>query len=161
MAEEKFTIRRAGAGDWEPVAALLAELGRPAVLGGDLWNQHREAFGGYLGRPNVVGLVAERAGRILGFVDMEYRTRLNFLRPQAWIPDLVVTEAARGQGIGAALLARCEELARDRGCFAMSLESASWRAGSHDFYRHVGWNESGKSFTKNLTGEQWPPAPRP
>jgi GNAT superfamily N-acetyltransferase len=161
MADDGFTLRRATSRDWEPVAALLAELGRPAVLGGDLWDQHREAFSHYLERPNVVALVAEREAMILGFVDMEYRTRLNFLRPQAWIPDMIVTEAARGQGIGAALLARCEELARDRGCFSLSLESASGRAGAHEFYKHEGWNDSGKSFTKNLTGEQWPPAARP
>ena len=90
---------------------------------------------------------------------MEFRQRLNFPAPQAWIPDIVVAESARGTGVGRALLARAEEIARERGCWGMSLESASWRTGSHAFYERVGWADSGKSFTRNLSGQRWPPPP--
>jgi GNAT superfamily N-acetyltransferase len=60
--------------------------------------------------------------------------RLNFTTPQAWIPDLIVSEARRSRGAGAALLARCEELARGRNCWSLSLESANWRDRAHAFY---------------------------
>ncbi len=80
--------------------------------------------------------------------------------PEAWIPDLVVAESARSRGVGAALLARAEELARDRGCFAMSLESASWRTRAHAFYVRQHWIESGKSFARLLAEGTWPPQPR-
>jgi GNAT superfamily N-acetyltransferase len=153
-------IREARRDDWLAVAALLAELGRPDVLAEADADAHREAFEEYLARPDSVALVAEEDGRIVGFVDMEYRSRLNFSSPQAWIPDLVVTERARSQGTGKALLAACEERARTHGCFALSLESASWRERAHAFYEREGMQHVSASFAKLLREGEWPPAPR-
>src|SRR5437667_10513833 len=102
-------IREARSDDWLAVAALLAELGRPDVLAESDADPHREAYEEYLARPDTVALVAEDDGRVVGFVDMEYRSRLNFSSPQAWIPDLIVTDRARSRGAGKALLAACEE----------------------------------------------------
>jgi GNAT superfamily N-acetyltransferase len=155
------TVREARAEDWSPVAALLAELGRPQALGTGHEPVLREVFERYLSRPDVVALVAEVDGAVVGFVDIEFRTRLNFEDPQAWIPDLVVAESARSRGAGHALLARAEELAGERGCWGMTLESATWRTRAHAFYLREGWEESGKSFTKALGDTPWPPAPPP
>jgi GNAT superfamily N-acetyltransferase len=155
------TIREARDGDWEKVAALLAELGRPQALGTGDEPVLREVFERYLSRPDVVALVAEVDGAVVGFVDLEFRTRLNFEEPQAWIPDLVVAEAERSRGAGHDLLARAEELARERGCWGMTLESATWRTRAHAFYLREGWKDSGRSFTKALGDTPWPPAPRP
>jgi GNAT superfamily N-acetyltransferase len=103
--------------------------------------------------------VAEEDDRVVGFCDLLFLPRLNFTGPQAWIPDLVVSEDARGHGIGAALLARAEGVARDRGCWSVFLTSANWRTRSHGFYRREGWDQSGQYFSKSLTGEPWPPPP--
>lgn len=157
----RMEIREARADDWPAVARLLAELGRPEVLGQPDEATHRQRYESYLARENTVALVADLDGQVVGFLDMEFRERLNFARPQAWIPDLVVSEASRSRGVGSALLARAEELARERDCFAVSLESASWRTRSHAFYQREGFPQTAKSFSKNLTGELWPPAPRP
>jgi len=156
------TVRHATADDWLAVEALLAELGRPDVRGGADEEAAREVFLGYLGRDDAVALVAEDGGRVVGFVDMEYRVRLNFTTPQAWVPDLIVTEDGRSRGAGAALLERCEELARERGCWSISLESANWRDRAHAFYRREGWEDLAKSFSKSLSaaGLHWPPRPR-
>lgn len=153
-------VRDATAEDWPAVAALLAELGRPDVRGGDDEREHERAFAAYLERAGTVALVADDGGEIVGFVDLELRQRLNFLTPQAWIPDLVVAERARGRGVGRALLDEAERWARAAGCWGMTLESASWRTGSHAFYERVGWTDSGKSFTRPLADIEWPPAPR-
>ena len=67
---------------------------------------------------------------------MEFRQRLGHPRPQAWVNDLVVTESARGRGVGAALLDEAEGLALKRGCFRMSLETSEWREDTHRFYGH-------------------------
>ena len=158
-APREVRVRDATADDWPAVAALLAELGRPQALGTEDEAVLREVFLAYLHRPDVRALVAEVGGRVVGFCDLEYRTRLNFDRPQAWIPDLVVAEAERSRGVGRALLGRAEELARERGCWGMSLESATWRADAHRFYVREGWTDSGRAFTRSLTGEPWPPPP--
>lgn len=153
-------IREANADDWPEVAALLAELGRPDVRGSDEEEAARELFVTYLGRPDSVALVAEDGERVVGFLDIEYRARLNFTTPQAWIPDLIVGEGSRSGGVGRALLERAEELAREHGCWSMSLESATWRDRAHAFYVREGWTDSGKAFTKVLADVTWPPVPR-
>jgi GNAT superfamily N-acetyltransferase len=153
-------IREGRPEDWPAVADLLAQLGRPDVRGTGEEPAAREVFEGYLERPDAVLLLAEVDERVVGLLDMEYRVRLNFTVPQAWIPDLVVAEDSRSAGVGRALLARAEELARERGCWGMELESATWRDRAHAFYVREGWNDAGKSFSKLLAeGLTWPPAP--
>jgi ribosomal protein S18 acetylase RimI-like enzyme len=153
-------VREARPDDWLAVAALLAELGRPDVLAEADTDRHQEAFEEYLARPDTVALVAEGEGGVVGFVDMEYRSRLNFASPQAWIPDLIVAKRARSLGAGKALLAACEERARTRGCFALSLESANWRDRAHAFYEREGMEHVSASFAKVLQEGEWPPPPR-
>jgi GNAT superfamily N-acetyltransferase len=154
-------IRGARAEDWPAVAVLLAQLGRPDVRGTADEHPAREVFERYLERSDVAVLVAEEDGRVVGFLDMEYRARLNFTAPQAWIPDLVVHDDSRSGGVGHALMVRAEELARKRGCWGMSLESATWRERAHAFYVREGWKDTGRSFTKVLAaGLNWPPPPR-
>ncbi|HVL90984.1 MAG TPA: GNAT family N-acetyltransferase [Actinomycetota bacterium] len=151
------SVRPARSSDWAAVAALLAELGRPAALGAPEEPALREVFEAYRTRADAAALVAESGGRIIGFCDVEFRVRLNFVEPQAWVPDLIVTEAARGTGAGRALLAEAERLARERGCWGMTLESAAWRTAAHAFYRHTGWTDAGLAFTKPLSDRVWPP----
>lgn len=154
-------VRRARRQDWPAVAMLLAELGRPDIrLSPDGDMAGGQIFERYLRRRDAVALVAEEAGRILGFVDMEYRSWLNFKAPQAWIPDMIVADGARGRGIGGALLRRAEELARSRNCWSMALESANWREAAHAFYLAHGWTLTASHFTRSLTDVEWPPAPR-
>jgi len=152
-------IRDARESDWPAIAALLAELGRPDVLDTEDEEAHRQSFGFYLARPDAVALVAEYEGTVIGFVDMEFRPRLNFLALEAWIPDLVVSEAHRSAGAGRALLGRAVELAKARGCWGISLESATWRTRAHAFYEREEWERTGASFSKSLSEQVWPPPP--
>jgi len=150
-----FVVRGATVEDWPQVAGLLVELGRdvsPSALANP---SYVIRFGGHLALRESRTLVAEGSGgRLLGLLDMEFRQRLGHPRPQAWVNDLVVTEADRGHGVGAALLARAEELARKRGCFRMSLETGGWRERTHSFYIGQGWTDNGKWFVK-LLDESW------
>jgi len=143
-------VRPAKPEDWPAVARLLVELGRGVAEGTAEDPTHRMQFAGHLRRLDSVTLVADEGGRSVGVVDMEYHQRLGDHRPQARVHDLVVTEAARGSGVGAALLARAEELARKRGCFRMTLVTASWRAGTIAFYEREGWQDYGRWFVKPL-----------
>ena len=152
-------IREARPGDWPAVMGLLAELGRPDVRGTDDEEPARRIFETYLQRPDTEAFVAELDGRVVGFVNVEFRERLNFLTPEAWIPELIVGEDARGKGAGAALLGRCEAAARERSCWSLSLESANWRDRAHAFYLREGMQDLAHAFVKVLTDVEWPPKP--
>ena len=143
-------VRPARADDWPAVTALLEDLGRPAILAGNDAGRHGDLFGVYLAHADASALVAEVDGVVVGFVDVEFRQRLNYSTPQAWIPDVVVEESHRGRGVGRALLAGAEELARQRGCWGMALESAKWRERAHAFYWARGWRDASLSFIKPL-----------
>ena len=153
-------VREAKPDDWEHVKELLAELGRPDVRDDPEEPQHRARYERYLERDDAVALVAEHDGAVVGFVDVEFRQRLNFLQPQAWIPDLVVAEAARGTGAGRALLEEVERRAIARDSWSMALESANWRESAHGFYEHVGWEDVAKAFSRTFGDVEWPPAQR-
>jgi GNAT superfamily N-acetyltransferase len=150
-------VREAVRSDWPAVAALLAELGRPDVRGDPA---HEDAFAAYLARSDSVAFVAEDGAEIVGFVDLDFRQRLTFSALEAWIPDLIVAEGARGRGVGAALLGAAEERARERGCFGLKLESAMWRDRAHAFYVREGLQHTGNAFHKGLSDEDFLPKPR-
>ncbi len=146
-------IREAAPEDWPAVAALLAQLGRPDARGTAEEQRHRDLFISYLAQPESVALVAEDEDGVVGFVNVDYRARLNYDRPQGWIPELIVSEQKRGSAIGTALLARAEEIARSHGCWGLALESANWRTDAHRFYKNRGWEQDALAFNKNF--EMW------
>jgi GNAT superfamily N-acetyltransferase len=143
-------IRESRAADWPAVAAVLAELGRPDARGTSGEDRHRAIYMAYLERHDVDAFVAATGDEVLGFVNVEYRPRLNYESTQAWIPELVVKEGARGTGIGKRLLDRAVEAARERGCWSIALESATWRTDAHRFYEREGWDFQAKAFIKGL-----------
>jgi GNAT superfamily N-acetyltransferase len=146
-----YRIRDATVEDWPQVAGLLVELGRDVSDSASSNPSYVIRFGGHLALRETRTLIAQEPdGRVLGFLDMEFRQRLGHPRPQAWVNDLVVTEPARGQGIGTALMNEAEALARNRGCFRMSLETSGWREAAQRFYEREGWVDNGKWFVKLL-----------
>jgi GNAT superfamily N-acetyltransferase len=147
---DDITIRLAHAEDWPAVAGLLVELGRGVAEGTANDTTHALAFAGHIRQIEHVTLVAVRAGAVVGVIDTEYHQRLGDHRPQARVNDLVVSGAARGAGIGRALLSRAEDLARKRGCFRMALVTAAWRDDAIGFYEGQGWENYGEWFVKSL-----------
>jgi GNAT superfamily N-acetyltransferase len=150
------TVRMAVPEDWPAVAGLLVELGRGVASGTADDATHRLRFAGHVGQIATVTLVAELGGELVGVIDMEYHQRLGDHRPQARVNDLVVTDRVRGRGVGSALLARGQELARKRGCFRMALVTAAWRETTIDFYRRQGFEDYGRWFVKPLAPDVTP-----
>jgi GNAT superfamily N-acetyltransferase len=151
-----IVVRLAQPSDWPAVAGLLVELGRGVAEGTAEDPTHRLQFAGHLRQIAHVTLVAAEGEDVLGVIDMEYHQRLGDHRPQARVNDLVVTERARGLGVGRLLLARAEELARKRGCFRMALVTAAWRGQAIAFYEREGWRNSGEWFVKPLATDVGP-----
>jgi GNAT superfamily N-acetyltransferase len=141
-------VRLAGPADFDPVSALLEELGRPAVTDRDACLAVYERD---LADPEAQHLLAEDDdGRIVGFCSLHFRPRLNQTSPQAWVPDLIVTEDARSMKVGHALLSEAVKRARERGCHHFTLESAHWREDAHRFYANFGLSDDGLSFGEAL-----------
>lgn len=150
-------VRMARPDDWAAVAGLLVELGRGVAAGIADDPTHRLHFAGHIRQIEQVTLVAERGeASLLGMIDMEYHQRLGDHRPQARVNDLVVTDGARGEGVGRALLSRAEELAGKRGCFRMTLVTAAWREATIAFYEREGWQRYGAWFVKPLAPDVTP-----
>jgi GNAT superfamily N-acetyltransferase len=143
----KIQVRSPEPGDFLRVAALLAELGRPALTP-ETSDAVQTVYERHLADPETASLVAELDGEIVGFVSLVYREHLNYVHPQGWIPDLIVTESARGQGAARALLERAFEQAQARGCDWVRLESGYHRTAAHQAYGAVGMSNDGYYFTK-------------
>ncbi|MGY9050268.1 MAG: GNAT family N-acetyltransferase, partial [Rhodobacterales bacterium] len=106
-------------------------------------------------------VVAERDGQLLGGMNScriarvsgtsaqaelpEFLVPLNALKAVAvgtwYIATAAVLPEARGQGVGSALLAKAEELARDAGCRQLTLMVGSFNAGAHRLYLRCGFRE--------------------
>jgi GNAT superfamily N-acetyltransferase len=143
-------VRAAEQADFEAVTALLELLGRARVTDATR-EECRALFERELADPDADHLLVEdgSAGQV-GFCSLRYRRRLNFATPEAWVPDLIVAEEARGRGAGLALLEEAERRARARGCHRLTLESGREREAAHRLYLRFGLEDAGKFFQKRL-----------
>jgi GNAT superfamily N-acetyltransferase len=90
---------------------------------------------------DTVLLAARLAGKIIGTVQLGLDTPPN--QPhRADIKKLLVHRAARGHGVGAALMAQVEEEARRRGRWLLVLDTVPGENG-HRLYLREGWTETG------------------
>jgi GNAT superfamily N-acetyltransferase len=91
-------------------------------------------------RGETVLLAAHRNGRIVGTVQLGLDTPPN--QPhRGEIKKLLVHRAARNKGIGAALMARAEAIAKERGRVLLVLDTASGEA--ERLYARGGWQRLG------------------
>jgi GNAT superfamily N-acetyltransferase len=142
-------IRAARRDDFEQVTRLLELLGRPQVPAA-VEEDCRAVYEAQIVDPTAHHIVAEDTAGIIGFASLHFRSRLNQPTEEAWIPDLIVAEEARRQGVGRALLEEAERRARERGCHGMTLESGYRRAEAHHMYRQFRMRDDGKYFVKGF-----------
>ena len=132
--------------DFEATTRLLAELGRPAPSDERL-PALRRTYAQHVASADTGSMLALLEGRPVGFISLEFRHPFFTTAPQAWIPDLVVTEAARGRDIGAALLDAALSESIRRGGYAAVLESGHQRQVAHRLYTAAGMSDVGSFFT--------------
>jgi GNAT superfamily N-acetyltransferase len=90
---------------------------------------------------DTVLLIAKLEGRIVGTVQLGLDTPPN--QPhRADIKKMLVHRAARGRGIGAALMAEVEGEARRHGRWLLVLDTVPGENG-HRLYQRAGWTETG------------------
>jgi ribosomal protein S18 acetylase RimI-like enzyme len=95
-------------------------------------------------------LCAERDGRVLGFASLAILQNFWQEGPVMYITTMIVDEKHRGTGIGKALAARITEIAQEKGCAKIELESAFHRTDAHAFYEKMGFEKRAWFFSKNV-----------
>ena len=132
--------------DFDATTRLLAELGRPAPTEERL-PALRRTYAQHVARADTSSRLARLDGEPVGFISLEFREPFFMTRSQAWIPDLIVTERARGRDIGAALLDAAFVEAQARNAYAATLESGDQRLVAHRLYTTAGMADVGSFFT--------------
>ena len=97
----------------------------------------RDAIEAIVDNPNSVLFVATSDGSIVGSLTLAF-----YLIPtglKAWIEDVVVDDAVRGQGVGAALNRAALDEARRRGAKNVSLTSRPSREAANRLYQRLGF----------------------
>jgi GNAT superfamily N-acetyltransferase len=132
-------VRAASVADAAQVAELFAELGYPMDEG--------EAAR-RLARGPESAFVAGDGGRLLGLMTICRQQLIVHARPTARVTALVVRSEARRRGVGAALMARAVEWAREAGCEGVELTSGKRpeRAAAHRFYEGLGFERNSYRF---------------
>jgi GNAT superfamily N-acetyltransferase len=141
-------IREAVAGDAQAVASLFSQLGYPASA---------EEMTGRIETLSLLKeyktFVAEAQDEVIGLVGVYLGHSLEFTGMYGRLTALVVDEKLRGRGIGKMLIERVESWLAGQGALLVVLTSSSRRKESHDFYRHIGYIDTGLRFTKRLYQE--------
>lgn len=148
---ENVIIRESMGKDIPVVLGLLYELGRPKPQKDSEIEQFRKLVKQYTEDIDKKILIAELDGiEIIGMVSIVFLPRLNRTSRELYIPELIVREKFQNQGIGKKLINSCVSIAKEKKCHRIRLESGNQRKESHKFYKKLGFEQSGLSFTKNL-----------
>ena len=122
-------IRRAGPADLDAIAALEE--------GGFVADRFRKrTLRRLLKSPTAAFLLAEAEGAALGYALLLFRRGSTVAR----LYSIAAAHAARGQGVGAALLAGAEALARERGADRLRLEVRASNTAAIALYSRTGFS---------------------
>ncbi|MBL7018342.1 MAG: GNAT family N-acetyltransferase [Nitrosopumilus sp.] len=147
----KIIIRESFHKDISTILGLLYDLGRPKPQRDSDIDMFRKLIINYVKDSDKRILVAEVDDvKIVGMASVMFLPRLNHPTLEMYIPELVVLEKYQKQGIGKRLINSCILLAKEKKCHRIRLESGNQRIESHQFYMHLGFEQSSFSFTLNL-----------
>ena len=137
---DELVLRRATADDLPAIVALLADdplgAGRESA---DL-APYRAAFAAVDADPAHLLVVAEDAGAVVGTLQLSFLPGLSrggALRAQ--VEGVRVAAAARGRGLGEAMLGWVAEESRRRGAALVQLTTDTRRPDAHRFYERLGY----------------------
>ena len=158
---EVMAIRKATKADLPALGRLGALLlrthyqfdsNRFMAPGGDPEAGYAWFLGTQLAEADVVVLVAERQGDVVGYVYAG-------LEPQSWkelreacgfIHDVVVDERGRRTGVATALIEAAADWLRDRGAPRVMLWTAEQNEGAQRLFEHLGFRRTMVEMTREL-----------
>ncbi len=140
----EISIRSAARGDVPLILSLIRELAEyerePNAAAATPGVIERHLFGeGVPGRGRVAEcVIGEIAGEPQGFALFFHNFSTWLGRPGLYLEDLFVRPAARGKGLGKALLVHLARLALERGCGRMEWAVLDWNEPAIGFYKALG-----------------------
>ncbi|MFG2842583.1 GNAT family N-acetyltransferase [Kitasatospora sp. NPDC048296] len=147
-----LTIRRATEGDLPAIVAMLADdpLGATRESPDDL-TPYRTAFARINGDPHQHLVVAERAGRVVGTLQLTIVPGLSRAGATRTIVEAVRIHAdERGSGLGTELIQWAVERSRALEADLVQLTSNATRTDAHRFYERLGFVASHLGFKLKL-----------
>ncbi|MEY9872869.1 GNAT superfamily N-acetyltransferase [Streptacidiphilus sp. MAP12-33] len=147
------TFRRATAADLPAIVALLAadSLGSGRETPDDL-APYQEAFVRVEADPNQHPIVAERAGEVVGTLQLSVIPGLSRGgMTRAIVEGVRVRADQRGSGLGTALMEHAIAESRRLGATLVQLTSDHTRTDAHRFYERLGFTGSHTGFKLPLT----------
>ena len=151
---DSVRVRDAELGDIEAIHGLIGELadyeklrhefiGTAPALAEHLFGEQRYAW----------ALVAEEAGKVIGFALYFFNYSTFLCKPGIYLEDLYVQAAQRRRGVGLRLLAQLAQRAVARGCGRLEWAVLDWNAPSIAFYKQLGARPMEEWTTFRLTGD--------
>ena len=149
-----ITIRAATPGDVATILRFIKELAeyerepQEAIATPEL--MHEALFSA---KPACEAFIGEIGGTAEGFALFFHNFSTWKGRRGVYLEDLYVTPAARGRGLGKALLAAVAKVAVDRGCPRLEWNVLDWNEPALQFYRSLGAQAMSEWTIHRLTGE--------
>ena len=143
--EVDLDLRNATPADADEVAALLGALGYPCDP-----VDAAERIAAVLHNDRQALLLARLRGVACGLLSLDFMYYLPLGTTTCRVTALVVSDDARGHGVGRALLRDAERRARGAGAARLEVTSAGHRTEAHAFYRACGFTDGAARFVKSL-----------
>ncbi len=137
------TIRPAVVLDASGLFELVRAFPTPTPLNSEQFSRTLDAK---LPDPSSCLLVAEREGRLVGYVSGYCHATFYAGGLTAWVDELLVLESLRGTGIGRQLMDAFEQWAKERESVLVSLATR----GAAAFYEHRGYSSKAGYYKKYL-----------
>ena len=111
-------------------------------------------LGSQLKKSDALVLVAERDGRIVGYLyaGIEPRNWKELREEAGFVHDILVDDAARGRGAGEALMAAAFDWMRERGVPRVVLWTAAGNTRARQLFERLGFRATMTEMTKELSG---------
>lgn len=140
-----LTVRFAEAGDVDALANLLTELGyetRVAEMQMRMDELGKDA--------RYRTFVAVKDGKVCGLIGTLAQMSYEYNDPSGRILALVVSDGARGMGVGKKLIAAAESDFAQRNIRRIAVYTHVRRERAHKFYENLGYEKNGYRYVKNL-----------
>jgi GNAT superfamily N-acetyltransferase len=142
-----YTIRPVAAPDSQAVACLIRELGYE-LTDEEIAGQ----VGIYLASERSLALVAvDDSGLAVGLVSGHLIPLIHEGGSLGRITALIVSDEARGAGVGSGLLHRIDDWFQNQGCRRAEVTSGDQRHAAHRFYARHGFAQGERRFLKRYS----------